>query len=209
MAMHWNSMSASASARAPRAAAHPVLNAARHGIGFDLQDVALEQVLRAAVRGRHDLYEAGPDEAALTITDRAPDENGFGAERRMLRVGVEQGGRNTLDSLDPSLILAAASLIAAGYTLDRERQGELRSAARPLAAAQPARAPGRRPAGRRGVEQGDRAGPRYLGAHGEVPRHRHPRKARRPQPRRRGLDHPPRRPGGDLRRGDPPQDVME
>ncbi len=126
MAMHWNSMSASASARAPRTA-HPVLNAARHGIGFDLQDMALEQVLRAAVRGRHDLYEAGPDEAALTITDRPLPENGFGVERRMLRVGVEQGGRNTLDSLDPSLILAAASLIAVGYTLDRERQGDLRS----------------------------------------------------------------------------------
>ena len=126
--MHWNSISASANVRAPRAAAHPVLNAARHGIGFDLQDVALEEVLRAAVRGRHDFYEAAPEEATLTITDRAPEENGFGAERRVLRIGVEQGGRNALDSLDPGLILSAASLIAAGYTLDRERQGETRSA---------------------------------------------------------------------------------
>lgn len=117
--MHWNSISSSASGRAP--SAHAVLDAPRHGVDFDLQDLALEQVLRAAVRGRHDIYEAGGSEAALLITDRPQGDNLPGASGRVLRIGAEQGGRNTLDSLDPALILSAASLIAAGYALDRDR----------------------------------------------------------------------------------------
>lgn len=115
--MHWNSTSLSANARA----ADAVLATARHGIGFDLVDFGLEQLLRTIVRGRHDLYEAEPEEAAVIITDRAPSDTGFATTGRILRVGAEQIGRNVLDSLDPGLILSAATLIAAGYALDRDR----------------------------------------------------------------------------------------
>lgn len=120
MAVHWNSTSLSGNARGTEAA-RAVLSTARHAIGFDLLDVGLEQVLRAIVQGRHDLYEADSDEAAVVITDRTPSDAGFPGGGRLLRVGAEQGGRNVLDSLDPGLILSAATLVAAGYALDRER----------------------------------------------------------------------------------------
>ena len=116
--MHWNSTSLSASARAASA----VLSATQAAIGFDLGDIALEQVLRTIVRGRHDLYEAETDEAAVVISDKPATEADFASNVRVLRVGAEQAGRNVLDTLDPGLILAAATLIAAGYALDRERE---------------------------------------------------------------------------------------
>lgn len=122
--MHWNSTSLSASARGAETAtqAHAALVPVQYGVGFDITDVALEQVLRGIVAGRRDLYEAEPDEAAVVISDRPAGEIDFGAHIRVLRVGAEQAGRNVLDTLDPGLILAAATLIAAGYALDRERE---------------------------------------------------------------------------------------
>lgn len=98
-----------------------MLGRARYGIGFDVTDVALEQVLRSVVLGRPDLMEAGADEAAVVISDRKAGEADFAPSVRVLRVGADQPGRNVLDTLDPSLILAAATLLAAGYALDRER----------------------------------------------------------------------------------------
>lgn len=118
--MHWNSTSLSASARGASATAS-VLAPTQYGIGFDITDVALEQVLRTFVVGRIDLYEAEPEEAAVVISDRPAGEADFASHIRVLRVGAEQAGRNVLDTLDPSLILAAATLMAAGYALDRER----------------------------------------------------------------------------------------
>ena len=101
-----------------------VLTSPRNGVDFDLQDLALEQVLRAAVRGRHDLYEAGGSEAALLVTDRPLATADRRRRARAARRGRRSGGRNSLDSLDPGLILSAASLIAAGYALDRDRLAE-------------------------------------------------------------------------------------
>jgi DNA-binding CsgD family transcriptional regulator len=123
--MHWNSTSLSASARGADAAFSgkaAVLASTRAGVGFDLGDGALEQVLRTIVRGRHDLYEAEPGEAAVIVSDRLATETDFGSSGRVLRVGAEQAGHNVLDTLDPGLILAAATLLAAGYALDRERE---------------------------------------------------------------------------------------
>ena len=117
--MHWNSTSLSASARG---ADHGVLATTPAGIGFDLGDIALEQVLRSIVQGRRDLFEAEPDEAAVIVSDRPATESDFASPARVLRVGAEQAGRNVLDTLDPGLILAAATLLAAGYALDRERE---------------------------------------------------------------------------------------
>ena len=124
--MHWNSTSLSASARG---ASPHVLATPHAGIGFDLNDVALEQLLRTIVQGRHDLYEAEPDEAAVVISDRPAAETDFASTARVLRVGAEQAGRNVLDTLDPGLILAAATLLAAGYALDRERESTRDSSA--------------------------------------------------------------------------------
>jgi len=135
--MHWNSTSVSASARAasgafapklqelsqarPRTAGTaPMLTAPGAGVSLDVGDVALEQMLRTVMHGRADLYEAEADEAAVVISDRPAAEDGFAPSSRMLRIGADQPGRNVLDTLDPGLILAAATLLAAGYTLDRE-----------------------------------------------------------------------------------------
>lgn len=127
--MLWNSTSPSASARAGNTAhqahaatAQLALVPTQYGVGFDITDVALEQVLRSIVSGRADLYEAEPDEAAVVISDRPAGEADFASAIRVLRVGAEKAGRNVLDTLDPGLILAAATLIAAGYALDRERE---------------------------------------------------------------------------------------
>jgi DNA-binding CsgD family transcriptional regulator len=127
--MHWNSTSLSASARgasastqARAASAVSALVPTQYGVGFDITDVALEQVLRGIVAGRHDLYEAEAEEANVVISDRPAGEADFASNIRVLRVGAEQAGRNVLDTLDPGLILAAATLLAAGYALDRERE---------------------------------------------------------------------------------------
>lgn len=121
VAIHWNSTSLSAGARAGSGTAS-VLAPTQFGVGFDITDVALEQVLRSFVAGRVDLYEAEPEDAAVVISDRRAGEADFASSVRVLRVGAEQAGRNVLDTLDPALILAAATLLAAGYALDRERE---------------------------------------------------------------------------------------
>lgn len=121
MAVHWNSTSLSANALGTElATAQPILGGLILGVAFDLMDPALEQVLRTLIAGRHDLYEAEPDEAAVTITDRPPPSEGLAGPSRVLRVGADEARRNAIDSLDPGLILAAATLIAAGYALERE-----------------------------------------------------------------------------------------
>ena len=43
----------------------------------------------------------------------------------MLRIGADEARRNAIDSLDPGLVLAAATLIGAGYTLERDA-GDIR-----------------------------------------------------------------------------------
>ena len=125
MAVHWNSRSLSASARgAERPVAQSVLGGLTLGVAFDLTDPALEEVLRTLVSGRADLYEANPDEAEVTITDRPASLGGVVGPHRVLRVGADEVRRNAIDSLDPVLILAAATLIGAGYALERDASGE-------------------------------------------------------------------------------------
>lgn len=121
VAMPWNPTPPTASTTRGIDPAHAVLGRARYGIGFDVTDVALEQVLRSIVFGRPDLVEAATDDAAVVISDRPAGEADFASHIRVLRVGADQPGRNVLDTLDPALILAAATLLAAGYALDRDR----------------------------------------------------------------------------------------
>lgn len=121
MAVHWNSRSLSANGLGTdRSVAQSVLGGLVLGVAFDLTDPALEQVLRTLIAGRHDLYEADAEEAAVTITDRPASLGGVTGAHRVLRVGADEARRNAIDSLDPGLILAAATLIGAGYALERE-----------------------------------------------------------------------------------------
>ncbi len=120
VAMHWNPTPPSASSPGIDSA-HAVLGRPQYGIGFDLTDVALEQVLRNAVLRRPDLAETGADDAAVVISDRPAGEADFAPHVRVLRVGADPQARNVLDTLHPGLILAAATLLAAGYALDRDR----------------------------------------------------------------------------------------
>lgn len=123
MAVHWNSRSPSANALgADGAVAQSVLGGLTLGVAFDLTDPALEQVLRTLIVARPDLYEADAEEAAVTITDRPAALGGVIGPHRVLRVGADEARRNAIDSLDPALILAAATLIGAGYALERETE---------------------------------------------------------------------------------------
>ncbi len=112
MGLHWISSSLTDKAEAADAA----LLARAKGVGFDLLDPALETVLRNLVIDRPDLFETGIGEADVVVSDRPAD--GTAQNGRVLHLG-DAHGRNTLDSLDPSLILSAAALVAAGFSVER------------------------------------------------------------------------------------------
>lgn len=117
--MHWNSAVLEGAAQA----AGPLLASRSYAIGFDLADASLVSVLRAYVEAGTDFFEAPRDAAQVVVSDRPA----IGSERdsRVLQLS-EVVGRNTLDSLDPSLILSAAALVAAGYSFDRLRPANSR-----------------------------------------------------------------------------------
>jgi DNA-binding CsgD family transcriptional regulator len=95
---------------------------AQRSIAFDLEDPRLEAMLRTLVANRIDLVETD-GAAAVTITDRAGDSDTAGTR---LAIGAADG-RNNLDSRDPNLILAAATLVAAGYAVERREPGPRRA----------------------------------------------------------------------------------
>lgn len=94
----------------------------RFGVAFELDDGALEQALRGLLTARPELYAAEDGSAAVVITDRAGGD--FAARTPTVRIGADRGalGQMVVDSLDPSLILAAAAIVAAGYRIERERR---------------------------------------------------------------------------------------
>ena len=96
---------------------------AQRSIAFDLEDLRLEAMLRTLVANRIDLVEAD-GVAAVTITDRAGNSDSVGTR---LAIGAADG-RNNLDSRDPNLILAAATLVAAGYAVERREPSAPRRA---------------------------------------------------------------------------------
>ena len=96
---------------------------AQRSIAFDLEDLRLEAMLRTLVANRIDLIET-EGTAAVTITDRAGDNDSVGTR---LAIGAADG-RNNLDSRDPNLILAAATLVAAGYAVERREPAAPRRA---------------------------------------------------------------------------------
>ena len=107
----YASLSAGALAlRAPRAEAP-----ARVAIVCD--DLALASVLRRHALLRPNLVETSIDEAAVIVTDHAIAD----APAAVLIVGSDQRpgrGENAISSLDPALVLAAATLVANGHRIE-------------------------------------------------------------------------------------------
>ncbi|WP_417309349.1 helix-turn-helix domain-containing protein [Devosia sp.] len=121
MGLHWiPSLPAEGDAAGQLPGAEPVVVSQRHGIGFDLADPALERLLHELVVGRADLTISDHEAADVIITDRQSTDDLKPRHGRVLRLGAEHGRRNALDSVEPQMILAAASLMAAGYSLDRD-----------------------------------------------------------------------------------------
>lgn len=88
---------------------------ARRVVALDLDNTALARTLRGLLAGRLDLVEGEADKAAVVIADH--DRAGDSAPGRVLRVGAADAP--AISHLDPDLILAAATVIAAGYGLER------------------------------------------------------------------------------------------
>lgn len=88
------------------------------GVHLVLDDDVLDAALRLALAERADLIETGLDDASVVIADRdLPDFSGA-ARDRVLRLGLGRQGRNAFDTIEPSLILSAAAVIAAGYAIE-------------------------------------------------------------------------------------------
>lgn len=121
--------SPSANARGVERRHIPEVLGGAHRIGLDLEDAALAGELSRTIAVRPGLVETGPERSDVVITDRPAEADGTAIQDRILRVGVSRAGRNSIESLEPALILGAAALIAAGYDLTRRepREGELRA----------------------------------------------------------------------------------
>ena len=105
----------SRSANAP--AAERISQGAK-GIHLALDDDTLGNALRLALADRADLVETTLDDAMVVITDRdLPDFSGA-ARDRVLRIGSGREGRNAFGTAEPSLILSAAAVVAAGYAIE-------------------------------------------------------------------------------------------
>jgi DNA-binding NarL/FixJ family response regulator len=116
-------------------------DAARHDaqpIALDVDDEDLRSALAALVDARAEwrLAEEDEDRVAVTVTDR-PDAAAEPGPRLVL--ADEPAGSDTVASADPTLILAAAQLIAAGYRIEAPAGWDAEPAAPPPSVALTAR----------------------------------------------------------------------
>lgn len=111
--------SLSANVQGPERRQIPEILSGAHRIGLDLEDQSLGGALRRAIAVRPGLVETGVDRAQVVVTDRLADADALLRHERVLRVGASRAGRNSIESLDPALILGAATLVAEGYDLTR------------------------------------------------------------------------------------------
>lgn len=91
-----------------------------HRIAFVIADGVLAQALRAKLPSRPELVESDEEAASVIVADGPLPDTDFAGPRQVLLVGA--GGRaqpneTVIESLDPALILAAATLLAAGYRI--------------------------------------------------------------------------------------------
>jgi DNA-binding CsgD family transcriptional regulator len=101
-------------------------------IAIACDDHALASVLRRQVLLRTDLVESGEADAAVIVTDHRLAE----PRATVLVVGSDQRpgrGENVISSLDPTLILSAAVLIAGGHRIEPS-QPAVRQLPSPLSA---------------------------------------------------------------------------
>lgn len=90
-------------------------------VGLSLDDAALASALRRALLVRTDLTETGASEAVVIIADHPVGELGIPLHAPVLIVGADRRpnpGESVIRSLDPSLILAAAALVAGGHRIE-------------------------------------------------------------------------------------------
>lgn len=90
-------------------------------VGLALDDRALESALRRALLTRTDLTESAEPDAAVIIADHPVGELGIVLHAPVLIVGADRRpnpGESVIRSLDPSLILAAAALVAGGHRIE-------------------------------------------------------------------------------------------
>jgi len=90
-------------------------------IGLVLDDAALASALRRAMLTRADLTEVDESVAAVIIADHPLGELGIPLRAPVLIVGADRRpnpGESVIRSLDPALILAAATLVANGHRIE-------------------------------------------------------------------------------------------
>jgi DNA-binding CsgD family transcriptional regulator len=109
------STSSLVSARAVEAVERP--GRTMRTVRLAIADADLESALRQAL-DEHDLLRLG-DDAAVTIADH---ELAAPPRGKTLRVGPVADGHNAVQTRDPALILAAALLLGAGYTVERTHE---------------------------------------------------------------------------------------
>lgn len=98
------------------------LTSLSHRLAISVADPELGNALRTALVLRPEFIAANDNSADVVVTDSHDFTNWNGAQ--VLVVGSSEKSRNgetVIDTLDPSFILSAAAVLAAGYKLTPER----------------------------------------------------------------------------------------
>ena len=106
---------------APRLGRWP-LTSLSHRLAISVGDAELGNALRTALVLRPEFIAANDNSADVVVTDSHEFTNWNGAQ--VLVVGSNEKAKNgetVIDSLDPSLILSAAAVLASGYKVTPER----------------------------------------------------------------------------------------
>ncbi|HEY9010068.1 MAG TPA: LuxR C-terminal-related transcriptional regulator [Devosia sp.] len=107
---------------APRLGRWP-LTSLSHRLSISVGDAELGNALRTALVLRPEFIAANDNDAEVIVTDSHDTTSWNGAQ--ILVVGSTEKprhGETVIDSLDPSLILSAAAVLASGYKVTPDRQ---------------------------------------------------------------------------------------
>lgn len=107
---------------APRLGRWP-LTSLSHRLSIAVGDVELGNALRTALVLRPEFIAANDNDAEVIVTDSHDVTSWNGAQ--ILVVGSTEKprhGETVIESLDPSLILSAAAVLASGYKVTQDRQ---------------------------------------------------------------------------------------
>jgi DNA-binding CsgD family transcriptional regulator len=90
-------------------------------IAFAIDDAALMRALRRAILTRADLIEDDESRAAVIIADHPVAVPGVVLNAPVLVIGNDRrpnAGESVIQTLDPSLVLSAAALVASGHRIE-------------------------------------------------------------------------------------------